>query len=248
VPTAICNQCRTEFYAAPHEIAAGNGLYCSKACFGMAHRKHHPGIMVRMDPDMAWALGLLASDGSVSRRGQVTLAVRESDRELADKLMNVLGFGAIHIYPHYGGLNAEPLATWLCSSRGLAEELRSLGLTETKTYDLTWPECICGFEADFLRGYWDGDGSFGTMRHGRTGIVYPIAQITGCSENFFGTLHGVLAKVSGSRSKLQRHARGYFQLFYGGNPACRIMGYLYKNAPESLRLNRKWALAQALIN
>lgn len=233
---ARCAVCAAKFAARPHHIRIGQGRYCSLHCSGIARTKVYDVWDHALTTETAWALGLIASDGSICKRAGIKLAVSPIDSELCYKIQAIVGGGTVRTYQ---------LATWYLRSVYLAKRLRELGYTERKGRELRWPALPSKVTNDFLRGYWDGDGSFGRMRHAKSGIAYPIAQITSMSQDFIEGLARYLGWIAGSKAKPLRTRRGYWQLFYGGKPARQLARSLYAQAKPSCRLERKWRLAMS---
>jgi len=235
-----CEICGAEFITRPYLLKSGCGRYCSSVCFGKSRRRVYHVWDRPLTRATAWAMGLMASDGSVSKTNHVSLAVAPKDGALCHQMRAIVDAGAIALYRN--GATQE-LLTWTVGSHHLAAQLRAYGLTETKSRTLPWPDIPADVMADFLRGYWDGDGSLGTMRHSKSGIVYPVMQITSMSLDFMRGLVAYLQEITQSRTRLLKTGRGYYQLFYGGKPAARLAGYLYADAPRECRLERKWKVA-----
>jgi len=101
--------------------------------------------------DLAWLLGLIWSDGCLKGN---SIEVVSKDRDLIESIVALIG--------QEDGLKKRKGAQAWCvrfSSRSVADWLRSLGLTEAKSFTAPFPTLPPEYEAAFVRGLVDGDGS-----------------------------------------------------------------------------------------
>ena len=103
--------------------------------------------------NMAYLIGFIASDGSINGN-RLQIRISEKDREFLEKICNELEIklgvrenkvvNAVHI---------------VVSSRETIEDLKALGICEGKSKNGFNTDIPKEYEADFVRGYVDGDGS-----------------------------------------------------------------------------------------
>jgi hypothetical protein len=111
---------------------------------------------IRWSPDLAYAVGLIATDGNLSRDGR-HLSVVSKDRDLLETLRECLNIGAA-IRPHGGGHGSAGLRVqW--GDRVFYDWLVAIGLTPAKSLTLRPLAIPDAVFADFVRGCIDGDGS-----------------------------------------------------------------------------------------
>ena len=118
--------------------------------------------------DKAYFLGLLAADGNVSPRlTAVRIALKANDQGILEKFREFLGEDAPELKMKYSknkGVVSAPQKI-LCLSRvTMVQDLITHGITPNKSKTLKIKNSFQGFERDFLRGVWDGDGSIGVRR------------------------------------------------------------------------------------
>lgn len=111
---------------------------------------------IRWDPEVAYAVGLIATDGNLSRDGR-HMSVTSKDQDLIETLRRCLRLSnSISRIQNRTG-NFYHKVQWC--DRGLYDWLLSIGLTPAKSLTLgplaVPDECF----ADFFRGCIDGDGS-----------------------------------------------------------------------------------------
>ena len=107
-------------------------------------------------PHLAYAVGLMATDGNLSGDGR-HLSVASKDRDLLETLRTCLNIGAA-IRPHYGGSGSVGLRVqW--GDRHFYDWLVGIGLTPAKSLTLRALAIPDDVFADLVRGCIDGDGS-----------------------------------------------------------------------------------------
>jgi hypothetical protein len=111
---------------------------------------------IRWSPNLAYAVGLLATDGNLSGDGR-HLSLTSKDRDLLETFRACLNISAA-ITPHRGGHGGTNLRVqW--GDRHFYNWLVNIGLTPAKSLTLrplAIPDVVF---VDFLRGCIDGDGS-----------------------------------------------------------------------------------------
>lgn len=111
-------------------------------------------------PEIAYAVGIIATDGNLSRSpGHVTVVSKDTD--LLHTISRCLGVRA-PIAPHQSGYGAGPCYHVAWSDRRFYDELLAIGLTPAKSRTLGAVMIPDGHFPDFLRGCIDGDGSIVT--------------------------------------------------------------------------------------
>jgi hypothetical protein len=127
---------------------------------------------IRWSPNLAYAVGLIATDGNLSGDGR-HLSLTSIDRDLLETLRTCLHLGAA-IRPHGGGHGRRGLRVqW--GDRQFYDWLVGIGLTPAKSLTLRPLAIPDSLFVDFLRGCIDGDGSV---------VVYVDRYNTGKSERY----------------------------------------------------------------
>jgi len=111
---------------------------------------------IEWSPNLAYAVGLIATDGNLSGDGR-HLAVASKDRDLLETLRTCLNISAA-ITPHGSGFGRAGLRVqW--GDRHFYDWLIGIGLTPAKSLTLRPLAIPDSVFADFVRGCIDGDGS-----------------------------------------------------------------------------------------
>lgn len=109
--------------------------------------------------NMAWLLGFLASDGSVSSSDNtIKIGLSSKDKEILEKIREEVKIeNKIVEYTTKDGFDCVDLH-WTCAKHKQA--LSNYGITPNKTFTLIAPKSLNSkYYIDYIRGYFDGDGS-----------------------------------------------------------------------------------------
>ena len=190
----------------------------------------------------AYWLGFLFADGCVSRSGKRSLVTNISlkctDEVHIAKYRAALDSNHnIHYYPN--GESKYCLASHRVTSEKFGQDLISLGCVQRKSSILRWPAALpTSLNADFARGYYDGDGCLTVGKGGST-------------VSFVGTQSFLTSMQSIIRISVPGAAKGClllkegdcYQLQYGGNKSpMSVLDWLYQDSTECIRLDRKYSL------
>lgn len=111
----------------------------------------------------AYFLGLIAADGSIfkdkNNKTVFSLCIQSSDRSILEKLSIELSNSNILIGKERIRSNGSSTTDIRFSDEEFTNSLLHLGICFNKTFDLEWVTVPDEFMRDFVRGYFDGDGS-----------------------------------------------------------------------------------------
>lgn len=194
-------------------------------------------------PNMAYILGFLAADGSVSKdSNQIKIGLSAVDVDFLEMIKREMGIkNPILTYTTNNGFEVSELRF---TSQKIKQELATYNIVPRKTYSFEFPQKLeKQYYKDFIRGYFDGDGSVSTA--GPSAIRFQI-----CS-NRPGVLKVIIDyfKECGIPPvSILKQPRGdntlyYFQ--YSTIPTKDIFNILYY--PECLCLPRKYKKYKSLL-
>lgn len=182
---------------------------------------------------MAYLLGFLASDGTVRKdSNEVKLTLSSIDRDILLKFYSEVGGRPIKDYITQDGFETS---TWEFTSQHIKERLAFYNIVPQKTFTFSFPKHLDKrYWRDFIRGYFDGDGSVSSA--GQSAIRFQICSAT---KEVLETIIDFLAENGIPRTSILQtkriHTLYYFQ--YSSIPTRQIYNILYYD--NCLCLNRK---------
>lgn len=206
--------------------------------------------------DMAYILGFLFSDGGVISDYVFKLELRRSDREILEKIKIAMD-SRFKVTDYYkkgnfiksgkdkgrfikGGWSSNAQF----SSKYMVSKLFEYGLGRRKSLCENFPIVPLLFLPDFLRGYWDGDGSICYK-------INPSGNSMSLDISFHGSDHTML-KIQVMLDPMVRGGSihkdsGIFKLVYGKHDSIALLDWFY-STPSSLYLLRKFKKYMDFLN
>lgn len=209
---------------------------------------------IAWSPSLAWALGLIATDGNLSRDGR-HLTLTSIDRDLLETLRACLNL-SVAITPHGGGHGQRGLRVqW--SDRHFYDWLVGIGLTPAKSLTLRPLAVPDAVFADFLRGCIDGDGSITTYIDRYNTFKKPtymytrlFVSIVSASPGFLEWLHATIQRLIGLSGHLtvQRSLlhSDLWCLRYAKRESLALLRWIYRE-PNAPCLRRKRNIAAEFL-
>ena len=119
---------------------------------------------------MAYLLGFLMADGNVSSTdNKIQICLSEEDADYLTLFYNELGGAPIAHYTQNNG--KQKICRWQCLSSKIKKDLISYDVIPNKTGFAKIPSKLNQkFYPDFIRGYFDGDGSVWKEKSGAVGF------------------------------------------------------------------------------
>ncbi|MFA5255319.1 MAG: LAGLIDADG family homing endonuclease [Candidatus Omnitrophota bacterium] len=185
--------------------------------------------------EMAYVLGLIATDGCVSKSGAVSLCI--NDKDLLEKVKNAMG--SAHTIKYYGRQNR--LYSFNFSRQRLCADLGKLGIFPNKSLNIRFPDVPDAFLIDFIRGVFDGDGS---VFFEKRSPEFPLrTSFVSSSREFITELESKLATLGMPKKNIwQQPTKNSFSfiLRYAHKDSIKLFRILYPNPlGNSLFLKRK---------
>ena len=190
----------------------------------------------KWSPQTAYVLGLLITDGCVSKTGVISLCV--NDQELLEKVKKALG-SEHKITPseHQKGLYCFYFAR-----KNMVEDLRKIGITPQKSLKVRFPQVPDRFLRDFIRGIFDGDGTVFFEKRTQKSLLLKSKFGAG-SKSFVVDLELHLQKLGLPKRTIYTSKTkngNYFYFVYGHEDSKKLFNILYKDASQDLFLGRKY--------
>jgi hypothetical protein len=183
-------------------------------------------------PAIAYAVGLIATDGNLSGSGR-HISVTSTERDVLETVLKCVDRRA-KISRVKGGYGTEGLRVQI-GDVGLYRWLQSVGLTPRKSLTLgaiTAPDPLLGH---LLRGLVDGDGSILDITYDGTGKARGrryrtlLVRFTSASRDHIGWLRRRIADQYGLVGGLWCED-GVYQLTYGKGASSRLLPLMYPDA------------------
>jgi hypothetical protein len=164
--------------------------------------------------EMAYCMGLLASDGHIwKKRPFFTIALHKKDKECLEYLVQ-------NISPETKIRKGRGNQLQICvHSEQISKDLNRYGINHNKTFNLRLPNIPKNFFGDFLRGFFDGDGSIWSIQR-KGGVLYYRSGIASASKKF---LEDVQKRLGYGKIRIVR--KKYYELYF--------------NQPESIKLRQE---------
>lgn len=111
-------------------------------------------------PNMAYILGLIASDGSISKKENlIAIQLLATDKEILEKISKETETTR-PLESYTRKETGHEISTFRCWSKVWKDDLSHYGIEPEKTFSLKPPTFLKDeYAIDYIRGYFDGDGS-----------------------------------------------------------------------------------------
>lgn len=190
----------------------------------------------KIDTDRkAYWLGLLYADGYVSNRKTqrcVGLSLHESDKHLVEQLRDDLQSNyPVKTYTADTEYGPTVYSRLIMTSDKMFNDLVAHGMTEHKSLTLTFPNISDDLRHHFIRGYFDGDGSFSKSHDGYAVKICGTQEFLQTVNASFGFSERLLSKRHNTDTNT------YALEICGRLQVIAIGDYMYKDS--TIHLDRK---------
>ncbi|MCX5678096.1 MAG: LAGLIDADG family homing endonuclease [Candidatus Omnitrophica bacterium] len=186
-------------------------------------------------PEMAYVLGLIATDGCVSKSGTVSLCI--NDKDLLEKVRLVMDSEHKICRSKY----QEGLYSFHFARPRLVKDLAALGILPRKSLNIKFPAVPDAFLIDFVRGVFDGDGSVYFEKRSER---YPLrTTFVSSSQEFIEKLEIVLRQMGLPERVIHRQTTKnglHFKIRYSHKDSAKLFHLMYNDTANSLFLGRKY--------
>jgi len=185
-------------------------------------------------PKMAYVLGLVITDGCISKTGVISLCM--NDKELLEKVKKVMG-SAHNITP---SKHQKALYYYHFAREKLVKDLEKLYVVPRKSLIVKFPEVPGAYLPDFIRGVFDGDGS---VYFDKRRPKFPLtSKFVSGSQAFIEGLQRSLEGLGMPKRTIykQKTKNGWsYTIVFGHKDSIRLFKILYKDTQNGLFLERK---------
>lgn len=193
--------------------------------------------------NMAYILGLIASDGCVSANtNHFFIDLQENDEEILYKIKDEMSFeGPIEHYVNNSGCHYSRIR--ICS-KTIKEDLAQYGIVPKKTFTLEPPFFLDKqYYISYIRGYFDGDGCIYTNfeKHNYNWYICGARKkVIDWIKDYLLNEFGIISYLHSSNKILSQGDLFYSIQIYKKETISRLFKILY--VPNSLCLNRKYQI------
>ncbi|UZE93329.1 MAG: hypothetical protein ACKKMV_01290 [Candidatus Nealsonbacteria bacterium] len=182
----------------------------------------------KWSPEMAYVLGFWFADGYMRRSGSYKIVFYAKDYEMLTKIRNVMGSS----HPFYRDKRYESFQFTVYSKR-LFQKLLELGGIRCKSKTMKFPKVPFQYLPDFIRGYFDGDGSvfYTTYIHSKNKKLRRElrSNFTSGNKEFLESLQNIFINVLGFTKKkiCPYDERASWKLGYGTKDTLSLLRFMY---------------------
>ena len=197
-------------------------------------------------PGMAWVLGLLFADGNL-KKNKPEFRLNQRNQEGLQKVLNLMRSShtiAAKEKKSYKGMISGKIYSFSIYNKKLYNDLLNLGLTPAKSTERKFPDVPPKYMNHFIRGLYDGDGSFHINRF--DGAI--ISQYRNGSLDFITSVTNILQKELNIPITIHRNKK--FNTYYIKiqQKIKELAAYLYKCASEAVYLTEKYENIRNLLD
>lgn len=203
-------------------------------------------IKIEWSSNFAYAIGLIASDGNLSVDGK-HIGFCSKDLQLVENFKTALNINNKICKIGRGGEKEKKYFVIRFGDINFYKFLNQIGITSRKSQTISSLIIPDQYFADFLRGVFDGDGTFYSSWDKRwpNSFVYKLA-IYSASYEYLCWLQKKLTQLFAVKGFLHKGA-GVWGLIYIKRDSVKLYAEMYKN-PAALFLSRKHAkITEAIL-
>ena len=175
---------------------------------------------------MAYIFGLWCADGCIYGGKMFDITLHTKDKYILQQVKKELEYEG-NLYDYVD----RQAARLNFSCVVIYKDIVALGGKEAKSKDLVFPNVPEEYLPDFIRGFFDGDGSIWNIKGGRINTAFACA-----SENFIYPLWNILKEKAGIQGG--SYSKNNISLRFGKRDSILLGKYMYQNNPE-IFLKRK---------
>ena len=189
--------------------------------------------------DKAYWLGMLYADGNVQENH--TIKLKLIDKEHIEKFCKAINLSETYIYTYKNTLkNRQTPYEIRFKDKQMYKDLCTLGCIPRKSLKIhRMPKIDSQFYSHFIRGYMDGDGTICQTTHKgyKDDWCLSIVGQYGLLEDFQKIFkkNNVITPTNSNNT--------CYRISYKGNRLLtRLLGFIYQDSTEEIRLNRKYKM------
>lgn len=185
-------------------------------------------VKIKWSPEFAYAIGLIATDGSLSIDGR-HISFTSKDKELVGNFQKCLGTN-LHVgRKSSSSVGVKKYYVVQIGDVSFYRFLMGLGLTPNKTKTIGPINIPTEYFLDFIRGHMDGDGSFYSYYDPRWKSSYMFyASLVSASKQHILWLKSEIKSILGIKGYISKSKNdSIYQLKYAKAESLKLLPKLY---------------------
>jgi len=203
-------------------------------------------INEKWNANLAYAIGLITTDGCLSKDG-ILIDLTSKDREQLLNFSKCLGVN-FNIGNKWNRKGDECLRIQF-KNRIFYDFLLSIGLTPRKSLTMGKLSIPNGYFFDFLRGCFDGDGTFYSYwdKRWRSSHMFYLEFISGSKKHIDWLREEIYNRIGASGYIGKDNKSSVFQLKYAKREAVEIINKMYYNRRVVCLSRKRLKIEKALV-
>ena len=196
-------------------------------------------VKIKWSPDFAYAIGLIATDGNLSSNGRCTVFTSK-DLEMINNFLKCLSISSKISMKARGGEKEKKYYYVQIGDINFYKFLNSIGLTPAKSKTIGIINIPDKYFFDFLRGHFDGDGTFYSYwdKRWRSSFMF-YTEFISASKKHIDWIRGEIFKKIGIKGHITKSKNNsVYQLKYAKRESLRVLRKMYYKK-EVVCLSRK---------
>ncbi|MCG2694200.1 hypothetical protein L6259_02955 [Candidatus Parcubacteria bacterium] len=202
-------------------------------------------VTIEWSPNFAYAIGLIATDGCLSKDGR-HINLTSKDMKIIEKFRDIL---KLENKIGRKAREKEKVKKYFYIQFGdkiFYQYLLSIGLTPAKSKTISSLKIPNEYFMDFFRGCIDGDGNISISKHPESQHPQLKVRLASASKFFLGWIKFNLSEIAKLNGGWIGKGTRIYMLSYGKADSVKLLKLLYYDNVESY-LDRKYLIAKQFI-
>jgi len=204
-------------------------------------------VKIEWSPDFAYSIGLLATDGNLSKDGR-HINMTSKDEEMVLVFKKCLGIKNKIGRKSRGGSKEKKYFQVQFGDKNFYNFLVSIGLTQAKSKILASLKIPNRYFADFLRGCIDGDGSIHITKHPESQYPQLQTRLSSASPLFLDWVKGEISRhINPEGGWIEKKKNKNIEvLVYAKSDSIKLLNFIYYSRRIPY-LRRKYIIAKPFL-
>lgn len=200
--------------------------------------------------NMAYILGFIGADGYIDKKETfLRIVLQRQDKQILEDIKRELQFtGTVRLGQAKNQTGIFDTSLLLVTSKYMVKDLINLGIVNKKSFILSMDKIPEEFKLDFIRGYFDGDGSVGEQWSKKSQTPMLRTRFFSGSKILMEEIQQYLTNLGVKTVNIRKDTRKeLYILEYSQKASLQIYDLFYQNK-ELICLSRKKEKFESVIN